>query len=180
VYAPLLFHDRVAGALRQREDDLRDPLHVRHGDLHADDCVLQRADLHQLRALVPHDVEVGGLGQETLEELDGDERPVVDDHRRHRHLDQIVAHDAETAVGSERGDVVVDRHAIPARVGRDAATERGHDVFRGEEGLATLMRDRDRPVAALRAQRRLSGGLRDDDRSGGEDRERGEEDESLH
>ena len=146
--------------------------------------MLQRTDLHQLRALVPHDVEIGGLGQEALEELDGDERMVVDDHRRGRHLDEVVAHDAEAAVGTEGGDVVVDGDAIAVRVRRHASAERRDHIIGGEVRLAVLMRDRDLPVAALRAKSRLHRRLRrrlsKDDRGGGEKCEGGEENESLH
>src|SRR5262249_48861897 len=95
------------------------------------------------------------------------------------HLDQLVAHHGEAAVGAERGDAAAERDLEAVRVGRGRSAEGGEDLVRGEEGRAGLLRSGDRAVAGRRAQRRLRGDLREDE--GGEKDQRNQEDgETLH
>ena len=155
-----LFRNRVIGRRGEREDDFRNALHVRDGNRHARRSRLRRMNLQDFSRRVPSRVETRSAHQKSLEELPRNERTIVDRHRRDRHLDQIVFHDAETAVGSERGHGVVQRRFETVAVARDGSAERGDHFIGGEIRLAVLVRDGNGLVAARGSQRGLIGGIR--------------------
>src|SRR5690349_2995358 len=117
-----------------------------------------------MRRGFPEDVHRGGLAEEALEELPGNERLAVDRDRRDRHLDQIVAHHAIATVRTEARRHAVDRHPEAAAVRRDRAAEtRGH-FFRGDIDLPRLLDIAEWLRRRGRAQRGLAGCLRERDR----------------
>ena len=176
----LLFQDRVVDRRAQRDHDLRRPLHVGNGELHVRDSVLLRLDRQYPRVRVPRHFHVRGATEKAGEELRADVRFAVDDDRRQRHFDQIVAHDGEPTVGTESSDDVVERHLEPVTVGRHRSAERGDYIGRRKERHQILMKNRNRFIARGQTKRGLRGLLRENDRRCGEDDDNGEEEDSLH
>ena len=152
-----LFDDGVLRGRGERENQLRDSLHVGDGDLNSDRGRLRGMNLQYARGRIPRRIEPGRAQQEALEKLPGNERTIVDRHRRNGHLDQIVFDDGETAVGPERGHGVVERGLEAIPFVNQGPAERGEHFIGGKVCLAVLLRDSDFVIAVRCAHGGLIG-----------------------
>ena len=182
-----LLDNRVLGRCAECQYHFRDALHVGHRDLNANRGRLPGMNLQQARGRVPYGVESRRSDQKTLKELPRHERPVVDRNRRYRHLDQIVFDDAETTVGPESSDGVVERCLKAVSIARYRPAQRVDDLVGSKVRLAVLVSEADGAVAIRRPQRGLVGGVRGNRRrdlckkeKSGSESDRGERESAGH